>query len=84
MTYIELIGFFAAACTTGAFVPQAIKTVKTKHTKDISLGMFVLTTIGVTSWFIYGLLIESYPIIIANIITLVLALTILRYKLVYK
>ena len=78
------IGFFAAFCTTIAFLPQAIKVYKTKSTKDISLYMFLIFTIGVLSWLIYGLIINDWPIILANAVTLVLSFFILIYKLRYK
>jgi len=81
MTYI---GFFAAFCTTIAFLPQAIKVYKTKSTKDISLYMFLIFTIGTFCWLIYGVIISSIPIILANTITLVLSFFILIYKIKYK
>jgi MtN3 and saliva related transmembrane protein len=78
------IGFFAAFCTTIAFLPQAIKVYKTKSTKDISLYMFLIFTVGVFSWLIYGLIINDWPIILANAVTLVLSFFILIYKLKFK
>ena len=81
MTYI---GFFAAFCTTFAFLPQAIKVYQTKSTKDISLYMFLIFTIGVLSWLIYGLIINDLPVILANAVTLVLSFFILIYKLRFK
>ena len=81
---IKYIGFFAAFCTTIAFVPQAIKVYKSKSTKDISLYMFLIFTIGVLSWLIYGIIIFNLPVILANAVTLVLSLFILIYKLQYK
>ena len=81
---MNYIGFFAAFCTTIAFLPQAIKVYKTKSTKDISLYMFLIFTIGVLSWLIYGLIINDLPVILANAVTLVLSLFILIYKLKYK
>ena len=78
------IGFFAAFCTTIAFLPQAIKVYKTKSTKDISLYMFLIFTIGVLSWLIYGLIINDWPVILANAVTLILSFFILIYKLKYK
>tara|TARA_B100000795_G_scaffold72262_1_gene51012 strand:+ start:60 stop:323 length:264 start_codon:yes stop_codon:yes gene_type:complete len=81
---IKYIGFFAAFCTTIAFVPQAIKVYKSKSTKDISLYMFLIFTIGVLSWLIYGVIIFNLPVILANAATLVLSLFILIYKLRYK
>jgi MtN3 and saliva related transmembrane protein len=81
---LEYIGFFAAFCTTIAFLPQAAKVWKTKSTKDISLLMFVIFTIGVFSWLIYGITISDLPVILANTVTLILSLFILVFKLKYK
>lgn len=80
----ELIGSFAGACTTLSLVPQVIKTLKTKSTKDVSLGMFVIFTLGVILWLVYGFQIASTPIIAANSVTFVLAAVILICKLKYK
>jgi MtN3 and saliva related transmembrane protein len=81
---IKYIGFFAAFCTTIAFLPQAIKVYKSKSTKDISLYMFLIFTIGVFSWLVYGIVISDLPIILANAVTLILSLFILIYKIKYK
>ena len=81
---MNYIGFFAAFCTTIAFLPQAIKVYKTKSTKDISLYMFLIFTIGVLSWLIYGLIINDLPVILANAVTLILSFFILIYKIRYK
>ncbi len=81
---IKYIGFFAAFCTTIAFLPQAIKVFKSKSTKDISLYMFLIFTIGVFSWLIYGVIINDIPIILANAITLILSFFILVFKIKYK
>ena len=81
---IQYIGFFAAFCTTVSFLPQAIKVYKSKSTKDISLSMFLIFTIGVLSWLIYGLIINDLPVILANAVTLILSLFILIYKIKYK
>tara|TARA_B100000886_G_scaffold114216_1_gene76815 strand:+ start:390 stop:650 length:261 start_codon:yes stop_codon:yes gene_type:complete len=81
---IKYVGFFAAFCTTIAFLPQAIKVFKSKSTKDISLYMFIIFTIGVLSWLIYGLIINDMPIILANAVTLILSFFILIYKIRYK
>ena len=80
----KYIGFFAAFCTTVAFLPQAIKVYKSKSTKDISLYMFLIFTIGVLSWLIYGIIISDLPIIFANAVTLILSFFILIYKIKYK
>ena len=81
---LKYIGFFAAFCTTIAFLPQAAKVWKTKSTKDISLLMFIIFTIGVFSWLIYGITISDLPVILANTVTLILSLFILVFKLKYK
>ena len=75
----KYLGFFAAFCTTIAFLPQAFKVWKSNNTKDISLSMFIIFTIGVFSWLIYGILIYDFPIIIANSFTLIFSLFILFY-----
>ena len=81
---LKYIGFFAGFCTTVAFFPQAVKVWKTKSTKDISLYMFIIFTIGVLSWLIYGITMYDAPLILANAITLILSIFILIYKLKYK
>lgn len=81
---IKYIGFLAAFCTTISFLPQAIKVYKTKSTKDISLYMFLIFTVGVLSWLIYGLIINDLPVILANAVTLILSFFILIYKIRYK
>ena len=81
MTYVMAIGIVAACCTTIAFLPQAIKIRRTRSTKDISLGMFLTFSIGLALWLIYGLLQHDIPLIAANGVTLVLALTILGFKI---
>ncbi len=81
MNYVNIIGFTAGTLTTIAFVPQAIKIWKTKSAKDISLGMFVILCTGISLWVIYGILVKSLPVVVANATTLVFALTILVLKL---
>ena len=81
MNTTDWIGSAAATLTTVAFIPQAIKVWRTKHTTDISLIMYSLFTLGVTLWLAYGMLLESWPIIIANGITLLLAGAVLVMKL---
>ena len=84
MSRITIIGLVAAVFTTISFLPQAVKTIKTKHTKDLSLGMYLVLTTGIFLWLLYGILIRDVPIIIANIITSVLTSTILILKIRYK
>ena len=76
-----LLGYLAAISTTIAFIPQAVKVYKTKHTKDISLGMFSLLNVGIILWLTYGFMIKSYPIIIANSVTMIFAIYILIIKI---
>jgi MtN3 and saliva related transmembrane protein len=84
MNNFEYIGFIAGFCTTIAFIPQAIKIIKTKSTKDISLPMYIIYSIGLIMWLTYGYLNNSYSLIAANIITLVLSTFILTIKLKEK
>lgn len=77
----EWLGMAAGACTTLAFVPQVLRVMRTKDTTAISLPMYVIFTTGVALWFGYGLLLHSWPIIINNVITFLLSLVILVYKL---
>ena len=84
MDYITFLGLFAGFLTTVSFLPQVIKTWKTKSTKDISLGMFLALTIGIFLWTVYGFLIESLPVIAANFVSLFLAVIILFFKIKYK
>jgi MtN3 and saliva related transmembrane protein len=77
----EWVGYVAATLTTLAFVPQAIKTIRSRDTSGISLGMYVVFTIGIVCWFGYGLVLGSWPMILANAVTFVLAAVILGLKL---
>ncbi len=79
----DILGFAAGTLTTIAFVPQFLKAWKTKSTKDISLSMFLIFTIGVALWLIYGIMKLDYPIIAANAITVTLASMILAMKIKY-
>ncbi len=84
MDWINILGLTAATLTTGAFVPQVMKTWKSRKAKDVSLEMLVLFCTGSFLWLVYGLLIKSVPVILANLITLMLNLTILGLKIKYK
>lgn len=84
MKYIEILGYAAAICTTAAFVPQVVKTWKTKSAKDLSLGMFLVFFFGVCLWLVYGWILNVWPMIIANIVTLMLAGSLLYFKFTYK
>jgi MtN3 and saliva related transmembrane protein len=78
---IEVIGYCAAFLTTIAFLPQAIRSWRSRDLSGISLGMYALFTFGVGLWLIYGLIIEKWPLILANAMTFALALSILLLKL---
>ncbi len=78
---IEIIGYCAAFLTTIAFLPQAIQSWRTRDLSGISVGMYSLFTAGVGLWLVYGLIIEKWPLILANALTFVLALSILVLKL---
>jgi MtN3 and saliva related transmembrane protein len=77
----DWIGSIAATLTTTAFIPQAWQVWRTRHTKDISLGMYAIFTSGVALWAVYGMMIASWPVIIANCITLLLAGAVLVMKI---
>jgi MtN3 and saliva related transmembrane protein len=79
----DWIGLLAGLLTTLAFVPQVVKTWKTRHTRDISLTMFLAFTTGVALWLVYGILLGAWPVILANFVTLLLAGIILGLKLKY-
>jgi MtN3 and saliva related transmembrane protein len=84
MDYVTMIGLAAAAITVVSLFPQLVKIWKTKSTKDISLGMFLLFCGGVFLWFVYGILLQDLPIIIANFLGFIQTLIILILKVKYK
>lgn len=84
MDVYEVIGLLAAILTTGAFVPQVYKTWKIKSTDDISLTMYLVLFIGLVLWLIYGIHLNSLPMILANSITGILALIVLFFKWRYN
>ncbi|PHQ61868.1 MAG: hypothetical protein COC08_03240 [Maribacter sp.] len=81
MDLTSIIGNIAAIMTTSSFLPQAIKTIKTKNTDSLSFPMYLLFVIGVGLWLIYGTLNNQMPIIVGNLITLVLAGVILAFMI---
>ena len=81
---IQLLGLVAGACTTIAFLPQVIKTWKSRSAKDLSLSMFSIFCLGVTLWLVYGFMVDDVPVIAANLLTLMLASTLLFFKLRFK
>lgn len=84
MTQIEVLGLLAGACTTIAFIPQVVKTYKSKSAKDLSAGMFLTFWVGIVLWLIYGLVVNDFPIIVANLLTFILAIVILFLKVKYR
>lgn len=84
MNLTDLIGTLAAVLTTISFLPQALHTFRTKDVRGISLGMYSAFTLGVALWLVYGLLLGAWPVVIANVVTLALASTILVMKLRYR
>ena len=79
----DLIGYAAAFLTTFSFLPQVWHTFRSRDVSGISLGMYSVFTAGVALWLAYGLLLQAWPVVVANAITLVLALSILVMKLRY-
>lgn len=84
MDGVTFIGYAAATLTTAAFVPQAMRAWRTRSTNDISLLMFVMLTTGIFLWLVYGVLIADAPLIAANLVTGVLAASILYLKIRHK
>lgn len=84
MNTTEMIGYFSAFLTTFAFVPQAYHSWKTRDLSGVSLPMYSLFTVGVLGWIVYGLKIGSLPVILANIVTLLLACIVLWLKLKHR
>ncbi len=81
--WVEWTGFTAAFCTTAAFVPQLVRVLKLKSARDISLALFSMFSFGVLLWLVYGIRVQSWPMIASNSVTLVLSLSILYLKLKY-
>ena len=81
---VDIFGYLAAILTTAAFLPQLIKTLKTKKADDVSLTTLIMFIIGVLFWIIYGFKISSTPILVANLITLTLNLFILIAKIYFS
>ncbi len=80
----ELIGYFAAILTTISFVPQVWQTFRTRDVSGISLGMYLVFACGVSLWLAYGVLTGAWPIVVANAVTLALAVAIMAMKLRYR
>ncbi len=81
MPLLDYTGYAAAICTTGAYIPQVIRVWRTRSTEDISLKMFLVLVTGLILWLVYGVWRGEIPLIAANGVTLLLASTILYFKL---
>ena len=81
MPFVTIVGSVAALLTTIAFLPQVVRTWKSRSTSDISLGMFLTYVTGIALWLAYGLLLGDWPLIASNAVTFVLSGTILLLKL---
>ena len=79
----DLIGSAAAVCTTVSFLPQLIRVWRLKSARDISLTMFLVFSVGLILWLVYGILTNSWPVIMANAVTLALSMGILLLKMRY-
>jgi MtN3 and saliva related transmembrane protein len=84
MTLATAIGMIAAVCTTVALIPQSIQVIKTKNTRDISLGMYVIFTFGLLCWLIFGLMTTNIPVISANTISIIFSSIILGMKIKHR
>lgn len=81
MSWLTILGLTAGFCTTLAFLPQVLKTWRTRSTADISLGMFSVLVFGIVLWLIYGAMMGDLPLVASNTVTLILAGTILLLKI---
>lgn len=79
-----VVGYIATVLSVVAFVPQVVKSVRTKSTNDLSLGMYIVFTASQVFWFAYGVMLLAWPIMVANAINFVLASIILIHKIKYK
>ena len=84
MNFVELTGYLAAASTTFAFLPQVVRTWRTRSAKDLSFGMALLMVTGTSLWLAYGLMTHSGPMIAANVVSLVLTAVLLYFKVSFK
>lgn len=80
MSLIDLLGMVAAVVTTACFLPQALQVIRTRDTRSLSLTMYAMFVVGILLWLAYGVLLNSMPIILANVFTLIQATIILYYK----
>ncbi|MGB2601565.1 MAG: SemiSWEET transporter [Candidatus Omnitrophota bacterium] len=81
--HISTIGLIAGVCTTISFIPQMVKILRTKHVRDLSSSMYIILTVGITLWLIYGIFLGELPIILANSVTLCFCVFVLVSKIRY-
>lgn len=84
MNSVEIVGIVAGALSCTTFLPQVIKTYKSKSTKDVSLAMFIIAAVSTSLWLIYGILISSFSLTFTNAIVLLLSIIMLYLKLKYR
>ena len=84
MDLVTVIGICAGILTTSSFLPQVIKIHRTKKTSDLSLAMFIILALGISLWIIYGILLKSLPILLANSIVFVLCVYLIIAKIRYR
>ena len=84
MSFVDILGYSAGVVTTLIFLPQVIKTWKEKSAKDISLAMFVIAAVNDVMWIVYGILKDDLVILLTNSVVLIMALTMIYFKLRYK
>lgn len=84
MNTVQVLGLLAGSLTTAAFLPQVLKTWKSRSAKDLSLGMFSMFCLGVALWLAYGFAVKDVPVIAANLVTLLLASALLYFKLRFR
>ena len=79
--FVEMLGYCAGGLTTAAFLPQVVQTWRSRSVRDISLPMYAIFAAGIAAWLVYGVLVGSWPVVVANAATLVLALAMIWMKL---
>lgn len=84
MSFVDVLGYSAGVVTTLIFLPQVIKTWKEKSAKDISLLMFVIAAVNDVMWIVYGVMKDDLVILLTNSVVLVMALTMIYFKMRYK
>jgi MtN3 and saliva related transmembrane protein len=83
-SFADSVGYIAACLSTASFIPQAVMTWKRKRAEGVSLGMYVILTLGLVLWLAYGVMMDAWPVIISNLVTLGLTIFIMTMKIVYK